>query len=84
MTDYSAVITTLQACLNDIQIFQQRYDAESAKAQRNQQKQQAYNNAKTAWDIANQQQLALREAGRRAPDGYIWYNGSLSNCSTNE
>lgn len=84
MSDYNVVISTLQACLDNIKIFQQRYDAEAAKAQANQQKQQAYNNALSAWNIANQQQLSQREVGRAAPAGYIWHNGALSDCTTNE
>lgn len=82
MSNLTTTLATLNACLDNIKQFQQRYNDEQAKAARNQQRQQAYNNALSAWQVQNAQQLANREQGRRAPTQYIWYNGALINCNT--
>ncbi len=74
-------VATLNACLSDIQAFQQRYSDEQAKAAANQKKMQDYNNAHAAWVIAKSAQDNQLEAGRTAPPGYVWYGGSLQDCS---
>ena len=71
---------TLDACLNNIKMFQKRYEDESAKAKRNQEKQQAYNNSIAAWNIQHNLQQNKLEAGRRAPAEHIWYADKLVDC----
>lgn len=84
MTDYSAVITTLQTCLDNIKIFQQRYDDESAKAVRNQLKNQQYNEAYSAWSTRRQQRLNLLAQGRWLTNnynGYVWQGNTAIKCN---
>ena len=74
-------VSTLNACLADIQSFQQRYSDEQAKVVTNQKRMQDYNNAHAAWVIAKAAQDTQLEAGRAAPPGFVWYGGVLQDCS---
>lgn len=75
-------VATLQACLDNMKQFQQRYDAEQAKANRNQIKEQAYNNAYSAWKIRKAERDAALQSGRYAQLGGVWNpnNGTYIVC----
>lgn len=65
-------VATLQACLDGMKAFQQRYDEEQAKATRNQIKQQDYNNALAAWNNRKAARDAALSQGHYAQLGYVW------------
>jgi len=71
---------TLDACLDNIKMFQKRYEDEQAKATRNQQAMAAYNKALHEYNIQLQLQKNKLEEGRRAPPSHIWYADKLVDC----
>jgi len=77
-------VATLQACLDGMKAFQQRYDEEQAKATRNQIKEQAYNNAYSAWKLRKAARDRALEDGKRAQPGHVWNpnTGAYIHCNT--